>query len=276
MKATASTISAIPERRGAEAADEAGMAALDLLPNQVLSRADGPLYRQLTGLLKAPISDGLLAPGSTLPREADLAERFGISLITVRQALRELESEGFIRKRAAKPAVVAARTGRPKPSFGFSSLAAIAESTKDRRLEIRSYRKEKSALASATFGLPAEAACHCLRAVLFVGAQPACQCTFYFPPAIGSRLARADFDDVVVFRSVQRHLGIKLSGARVTVRAELADASLARTLDCEAGDPILVTEMVYRSAEGEPVELTINKNRADFFSLTFEAPNDIV
>lgn len=260
----------------AQDGDEGDGAALALLPSRPLSRDDGPLYRQLTELLKTPIRDGSLAAGSSLPREADIAERFGISLITVRQALRELESDGYIKKRAAKPAVVAAKTPRAKANFGFSSLAAIAESTKDRRLEIRSYRKEKSAQASAIFGLADGESSHCLRAVLFVGDQPACQCTFYFPPTVGGRLDRADFDDVVVFRSVQRRLGIKLSGARVSVRAELADAGLARTLDCETGDPILVTEMVYRSADGEPVELTINKNRADFFSLTFDAPNDIV
>jgi GntR family transcriptional regulator len=258
-----------------ETGEEAASVAPDVLPARSLSRDDGPLYRQLVALLKAPIVEGALAPGSSLPREADLAERYGISLITVRQALRELESDGFIRKRAAKPAVVVGQTPRPKPSFGFSSLAAIAQSTRDRRLDIRSYRKERSALASATFGLPETESCYCLRAILLVGDQPACQCTFYFPPAIGSRLVLADFDDVVVFRSVQRHLGIELSGARVSVRAELADAVLARALQCEAGDPILVTEMVYRSIDGQPVELTINKNHADFFSLTFDAPNDL-
>ncbi|MBZ9938417.1 GntR family transcriptional regulator [Mesorhizobium sp. BR1-1-16] len=266
------------ERETAASSDLADMdgTALTLLPARILSRDDGPLYRQVTDLLREPIRGGQLVAGSALPREADIAERFGISLITVRQALRELENEGYIKKRAAKPAVVIAQTPRSKASFGFSSLAAIAESTKDRRIEIRSYRKEKSVQASAVFGLPEDESLYCLRAVLFVGDQPACQCTFYFPVAIGSRLRRSDFDDVVVFRSVQRHLGIKLSGARVSVRAELADAPLARSLDCKAGDPILVTEMVYRSADGEPVELTINKNRADYFSLIFDAPNDIV
>jgi GntR family transcriptional regulator len=34
--------------------------------------------------------------------------------------------------------------------------------------------------------------------------------------------------------------------------------------------------MLYRSADGELVELTINENRADVFSLSFEAPNDLV
>ena len=81
---------------------------------------------------------------------------------------------------------------------------------------------------------------------------------------------------IVVFRSVQRHLGITLSGATITVRADVADEKLATALDYEVGRPILVIEMLYRSADGEPVELTINRNRADLFSLSYEAPNDLV
>ncbi len=247
----------------------------DALPARILSRGDGPLYRQLNTVLRDVILAGGHPAGTVLPREADIAARYGVSLITVRQAMRDLELEGLIQKRAAKPAVVVAPRAR-KPAFAFESLAAIAASTRDRRLAIGSYRRETSAYAAQAFGLPAKERLYCLRALLYVGDQPACRCTFYFPPQIGMRLRRSDFDDVVVFRSVQRHLGLKLAGARINVRAELADAELAAALSYEVGAPILVTEMMYRAADGELIELTINENRADFFSLSFQAPNDFV
>jgi GntR family transcriptional regulator len=266
-----------PIRADGVAEDAAGMsAALEALAPRVLSRDKGPLYRQLISILRRPIVSGALPPGTSLPREADLAERFGISLITVRQALRELESDGLIKKRAAKPAIVAAPEARNSSNFAFKSFAQIVASTKDRRLEVHSYRKVRSAVASEAFGLAADEATYCLRATLFMKDVPTGQTTFYFPPAVGARLRRSDFDDVVVFRSVQRRLGITLSGARITVRADIADAALARGLDYEFGGPILVIEMLYHSAKGEPIELTINKNRADLFSLSYDAPNDLV
>ena len=89
-------------------------------------------------------------------------------------------------------------------------------------------------------------------------------------------MKRADFDDSVVFRAVQRHLGIAISGARINVRAETADAALARALKYEAGGAILVLEMLFFSADGAPVELTIARNRADLFSLSYDAPNDLI
>jgi GntR family transcriptional regulator len=251
-------------------------AALEQPARRSLSRGDGPLYRQLAAMLRQPIAKGDLSPGASLPREADLAQRYGVSLITVRHALRELEAEGLIKKRAAKQAIVASPDLGLAHSFAFKSFAEIAASTRDRHLEIHSYRKERSSIAGKVFGLASNEAAYCLKATLFSRNLPTNFTTFYFPPAIGARMKRSDFDDVVVFRSVQRHLGISLSRARISVRAETASAGLARSLDYEEGGPILVVEMLYFSTEGSPVELTISRNRADLFSLSYDAPNDLI
>jgi GntR family transcriptional regulator len=248
---------------------------LDRISARALSREEGPLYRQLAAILRRPILGGDFPPGIALPREADLARRFGVSLITVRQALRDLEGDGLIKKRAAKPAIVTALHERADPSVAFRSFVEIAASTRERRLAIHSYRQERSRIASKAFGLAPDAAAWCLRATLFLRDEPAGETRIYFPPSVGARLKRRDFDDVVVFRSVQRHLGITLSGARITVRAEAADATLARALEYVAGGPVLVIEMLFSAADGTPVELTINRNRADRFSLTYDAPNDL-
>ena len=74
---------------------------------RTLDRADGKLYRQIAERLRGAITDGQLPVGTELPTEAALAEGFGVSLITVRHALRELEAEGLVAKRPAKPATVA-------------------------------------------------------------------------------------------------------------------------------------------------------------------------
>ena len=107
---------------------------------------------------------------------------------------------------------------------------------------------------------------------MLIESEPLSEITIYFPPEIGARLTRADFDDVVVFRSVERRLGIRLAGARITVTAELADAALARALDIEEGDPVLVNRMLWRGPDGAPVELTIARHRADRYSLSYDFP----
>ena len=251
------------------------MTSSDLLPARQLSRKNGLLYQQLLDILREPIVNELLAVGTVLPTEASLAERFGVSLITVRQALRELEREGLIRKRAAKAAVVSSPQSGLGPSWDLNSFADFVANTRGGRLDLRSYRKERSALAQEAFGLGPREFCHCLRGVLALREQLVSQITIFFPPEVGKRLTLADFDDVVIFRSVQRRLGMQMAGAKITLRAELADEETARDLDYAVGEPILVMQMLYRATDGQPVELTIAKHRADRFSITYELTNTV-
>ena len=74
----------------------------------------------------------------------------------------------------------------------------------------------------------------------------------------------------MVFRSVERRLGIRLARAHITMRAELADAALARTLECAPGAPILVSEMLYHDVAGTPVELTIARHPGERYWLSYD------
>lgn len=238
-----------------------------------LDRRNGPLYRQLARSLRDAIARGAVEVGDELPTEARLAEHFSVSLITVRQALRDLAQDGLIRKRAAKAAIVA-QPPAPRPTVRLNSLADIVASTTDVGLEIASWRPERLRLAAETFHLPVEIACPCLRGRLLHGASPVAAVAIYFPPRIGAQLRRADFDDVVVFRSVQRRLGLRYTGGRLTVRAALADARSAEALDCRPGAALLIHEYTYFGADGEPVELTIARHRGDAHSVTYDLTVD--
>lgn len=237
-----------------------------------LNREHGPLHRQATAQLRAAIVQGRLGIGAELPKEAELAEAFGVSLITVRHALRELEAEGLIRKRPAKAAIVVSATPRLPAPRPLNSLEDVVAATEGARLAISGYGLRRSTEAAGVFGLDPSQPLHCLRGRLLVEGTPLSEITIFFPPAIGERLTRADFDDVVVFRSVERRLGIRLSGARITVTAESADAALARALETEEGAPVLVSRMLWHGEDGLPVELTIARHRADRYSLSYEFP----
>ncbi|WP_329404629.1 GntR family transcriptional regulator [Streptomyces melanogenes] len=56
------------------------------------------VYERIADELRESIRSGQLAPGDQLPTEAKLAERFGKSVPTVREALRLLRDEGLIEK----------------------------------------------------------------------------------------------------------------------------------------------------------------------------------
>lgn len=61
-----------------------------------LTRTNKPLYSLIVDELKTQISSGSYKPEDQLPTEADISSRYGVSRITTRRALDELEREGFI------------------------------------------------------------------------------------------------------------------------------------------------------------------------------------
>ena len=233
-----------------------------------IGRAGGTLYRQAAAVLRAAITSGQLRAGMALPAEAELAAGFAISLITLRQALRELEAEGLISKRSGRPAMVVG--GPSRSARMINTLEDVITQASDARLEIFSYALRHSAEAASLLGLERTARCHCLKGRLLMDGRPMTEITIHFPPDIGRQLRRADFDDVVVFRTVERVLGIRLSGAQVTVGAELADNALARLLEIPPGAAVLSSTMLYRGQDGTPVELTVARHRGDLYRFSYE------
>lgn len=78
--------------------------------------------------IRADILAGRLSPGDRLP-EVDLAERFGVSRIPVREALSQLQSEGFVTLVRYRGATVSAPSGTAARELvqirrGLEALAA--------------------------------------------------------------------------------------------------------------------------------------------------------
>src|SRR3954466_7448759 len=54
-----------------------------------------PVYEQVAHHLREQILTGELAPGTPLPSERELCERFGVGRTTIREALRSLQTKGL-------------------------------------------------------------------------------------------------------------------------------------------------------------------------------------
>lgn len=71
--------------------------------------ASDPLYAQITQKLKNDISSGVLQAGSRIPSETVLCSTYHVSRVTVRRALSDLASEGFLEKKQGKGTFVTAK-----------------------------------------------------------------------------------------------------------------------------------------------------------------------
>src|SRR6266508_1654773 len=63
-----------------------------------------------------------LAPGAELPSEAELAARFGVSRLTLREAARSLQARGLVETRHGRRTVVAHPNAGPVGGFFTAAL----------------------------------------------------------------------------------------------------------------------------------------------------------
>jgi GntR family transcriptional regulator, transcriptional repressor for pyruvate dehydrogenase complex len=108
------------------------------------------LAEAVTTRVREAIGLGLLAPGQQLPSEAALAARFGVSTVTLREALATLRQEGLVET----------RRGRHGGSFVVGPITApeVALLDRLRSLTVTSLRDmgdEQAAVASTTARLAA-------------------------------------------------------------------------------------------------------------------------
>src|SRR6266481_5656046 len=82
-----------------------------------------PLYAQVESILAASIADGTFPPGSRLPNEEELVERYGVSRTTIRQTIQNLVRRGLIEIRRGKGTFVL----QPKISADLTELSGFVE-----------------------------------------------------------------------------------------------------------------------------------------------------
>jgi DNA-binding FadR family transcriptional regulator len=63
-------------------------------------------YKQVSQEIEAQILSGALKPGDQLPGEVQMASMFAVNRSTVREGIRRLESEGFVRRTSPRKMVV--------------------------------------------------------------------------------------------------------------------------------------------------------------------------
>ena len=84
-----------------------------------------PAYRKVATALLDRISDRSLSAGDRLPSELELARQFGVNRSTVREALRELESTGILRRHRGSKLMMVSRPERAAVADGVSRALAL-------------------------------------------------------------------------------------------------------------------------------------------------------
>ena len=230
-----------------------------------------PRYHRIAEALRERIRVGELASGSRLDNQRQLAKSFGVTLMTLRQALELLEREHLITRRHGLGTFVAA------PSVDYDilqlrrfagDLSAKGEHVATRLLGTRfaaADRRVAEALRLA--GRPRVFVLDRLR---LVDEHPMSLQRSFLPSPLGDEVIRADLALTPLHQVLEFKLGVVVTRASETVSAVRLGRREARDLGCRAGVPAFESERVSYDAGGAPVVFDRAFIPGDRFRITRE------
>jgi GntR family transcriptional regulator len=225
-----------------------------------------PLYSQIRELLRERILHGEYQSHAQMPSENDMVKAFGVSRITVRQALTDLQREGLIFKIHGKGTFVskpkATQDLRRLEGFG-EAMAGSGHQTFSRVLSHRAIRAGK--LVAARLRIAERDEVMEIKRVRFLDRDPISLDVTYVPLAIGERLVREDLSHRDIFVILENDFGYPLGNADLCIEAVTADADQAHALKLEEGSPILRIERLTSTADGTPLDFEFLYYRGDAF-----------
>jgi GntR family transcriptional regulator len=213
-----------------------------------------PRYHQIAQVLRDRIRSGDIAPGARLDNQRRLAEDFGVTLMTLRQALEVLERDGLIMRRHGLGTFVAL------PSVDYDilnfrafagDLSAVGEDVATRFL--RSHFGPADRLAARELGLEPGARVFALARLRLVDGRPTSFQVSHLSAALGEEVAKADLAVTPLRQVLSFKLGIEITSARETVSAETLPARAARELGCAPGAPCFRSDRISVDAESRPI-----------------------
>ena len=233
-----------------------------------------PLHDQIRRTIHAQIASGELEPGDRLPTEQEYAERFGVSIAPVRQALLDLVASGHLVRVKGRGTFV-------REAKVEESITLLASFTDGLRARGETFAIRVLALGVETpdpivkteLGLGAKARVVCLRRLAEVRGEPAALLDAYLPADRFGDLVRVGGweDGRSLYRTLEDQFGTRVGQARSTHEVIRCDDGQADVLGVAVGAPALLVRSVTDDVAGARVEAAHVVYRADRFTFTIDS-----
>jgi GntR family transcriptional regulator len=242
-------------------------AAAHVPPPDRVVNGPTPKHAQLREILRRTV-ERELPPGAPIPSERELAQRYGVSRLTVRSAIGKLVEEGLLARVRGKGTFTAARRMELQ-----LYLMSITDDMRRRGLtpttEVVSAATEDPPTASAhALGLAEGASAHHLVRLRHADGVPLAVERGWYHAGRAPGLLELDLTQSIYAQLAETY-GVRPDQAWQTVWAEGADRETARLLGMRAGSPLLVFRRV-SSANGDPIEDITSWYRGDHYQVTMQ------
>ncbi|MFJ6726694.1 MULTISPECIES: GntR family transcriptional regulator [unclassified Streptomyces] len=244
-------------------------------PDSVVLNRKLPLWYQVSQSLRASILGRSARDPLRLPTEEQLAGHYGVSVLTMRQALKELEDEGLITRHRRRGTFIEPTAVRGAPVRLLGSVDAIVAQQSGMGTELLGHGRAPVPAELAEFfpDLAEVATYHRLRGDEKTG-EPTNHARNYVRPELAALIDPEDLVRWPMTKVLRDVVGASIGRITDTVEARLADPETARLLGVPLLSPILHYTGVTYDGDGRVLDAAVIHYRGDRFSftVTLDAP----
>lgn len=226
-------------------------------------------YATVARLLTEEIESGRYKVGQKIPTEAELQQRFDVSRHTVREALRDLKSQGLVTARAGIGTVVRAKGAPTRFMQGVGTLKELIQFVEATRMKVL---KRRIVVAdddlAEQVGVRAGQELHAASVLRFLpkGDTPLAWMNIYVRPEHSDVLGLIDKGAQPVFSLIERQHGVRIVEVRQQIVAVALESREARLLKTRPGTSALHISRQYFDAQDRLVMASAGLYPSDRFS----------
>lgn len=217
----------------------------------------GPLYLQVSEIIRQRIIDAEWPVGQPIPNEADLSREVGVSKGTLRKALELLEDDHLIVRRQGRGTFVA-QTSNDAELDRFSNLSCGGQKVREKAVSISEMPGPVTVDEARSLKLVPGSPVHCFNRLFRAQSKAVISEVLTLPKSRFLDLGEnADLSAPLLFSVYRLDYDVAISSATEFISATSADAALARLMGVPEGTPLLRAERVAFTTHGTPVELSL-------------------
>lgn len=235
----------------------------------LISNSHVPKYAQIADIFRLRIARGVWAKGLRLPANEELAAEFGVSRVTIRQAVDLLTRDGVIEAQQGRGTFVTGTLKQDRWLKVETTLADLAEVYRDTSPEIINISESRSdAPLFAEDGKPAPKYVF-MRRVHSRNKQPYCVISIYLDERVFRKSPRRFRNETVI--PILRDLrDPTIKTARQTLTIGTADLEVAKFLAVPLNSPVAEVRRVFNIADGTVIYLGEVTYRGDFVRIDMD------
>ena len=229
-------------------------------PDDVLLFSGGPLYKEVKRRLTESLGAGEWKPGDAIPPEPRLAQRFGVSIGTLRKAIDELVAENVLLRQQGRGTFVATHRGEGM-RFRFFSIVGHDGRQEYPEVRLASFQRGRaSGPVAQKLAIAPKTAVLQFRNSLWVGGAPVGVDDITVPAALfpGLTLSRLRERDNTVYHLYEHGFGVSVMRIAETLRAVAAPADVAAMLQLPEHSPLLLVRRMAYMLDERPVEFRLS------------------